>query len=839
MTRIAFAFPLAAGLHARPASLLQETCLRFDIAVVFRNQRNRCRADAASVLELVGSSTVANDPCVLEVSGLQEQEAARALRDFLRCRLPHADDAPPPAVVPSGTGWLPPPFHEGSSRPLLGRALSAGVGCGRVTRLQRSRTLPTRFAAGRKDPQLERRLFQEALAKAQEEWRRLAAAPGSAVGSAILKAQLAIMSDRKFHGAIERLIAARKLSAGAAISRTAAALAGELQRSSSAYLRERAGDIREIAARIGEILYHGAAEASLPLLRGARVVVADSISPAGLLALDRRCLRGLVLGEVGFTAHVAILARSLAVPAVSFAPALLAGIGTGEELIVDGRRGLAVAAPGAALKRYYRLEQEAAAARRQRQAGALKRPARTQDGVRVEIAANVGSVAELDPAWRAGAEAIGLFRSEVLFLDRETPPDEDEQYDAYSRAARSAKGRPVIIRLLDAGGDKHIPYLGLPAEANPFLGYRAVRFYGEHEELIRCQLRAILRAARGGRLRIMVPMVTAAEEVRLVRRLLAEAAAELRRRRVPHASRLEVGIMVETPAAALSLDRLAREADFFSVGSNDLLQYFTAVDRGNARLESLYDPLHPSFLRLLSQAAVQARKAKRWIGICGEMAGNSGLLPLLVGIGFDEHSMASGRIEAVRERLAQLDGGECRALLGRALRCADAGQVAALLREFNHRRPAGEVISAGLVQLDSASRTAAEAVKEICDMMELDGRLDDASALEEAVWKREQTFATDLGLGFALPHGKSRTVRTPSIAFLRPAGAIGWTGKGRAQVRGVLLIAVPDSPGNEEHLKLIARLSRRLMHEDFREALLAAKDRETALAVLRDGLVTT
>ncbi len=260
------------------------------------------------------------------------------------------------------SGWLPPPFHEGSSRLLQGRALAAGVGRGRVLRLERAQALPTRFAAGRKEPKLERRLFQEALAKAQEEWRRLAAAPGSAVGSAILKAQLAILSDPKFHGAIDRLIATRKLSAGAAITRTAAALAAELQRSPSAYLRERAGDIREIAARLGELVYGSSARRRrCPRCAGRAVVVADSLSPAELLGLDRRRLRGLVLAEVGFTSHVAILARSLAVPAVALAPALLAGIDAGEELIVDGRRGLAVAGPSAALKRYYRLEQEAAA----------------------------------------------------------------------------------------------------------------------------------------------------------------------------------------------------------------------------------------------------------------------------------------------------------------------------------------------------------------------------------------------------------------------------------------------------------------------------------------------
>lgn len=841
MTVIPFAFPLANGLHARPASLLQEACLRFDAAVIFRNRRNRRRADAGSVLELVGSSTVAGDPCSLEISGPGEKEAAQALRAFLQHELAHADDAEPAAaVVASGSQWLPPPFHEGSSRLARGRALAGGLGRGRVTRLARTHALPTRFAAGRKETKLERRLFQEALAKAQEEWRRLAAAPGSAVGSAILKAQLAILSDPKFHGAIDRLISRQRLSAGVAINRTATALAAELQRSASIYLRERAGDIRELAARLGQMLYGSDADGAMPPLRGARILVSETLSPAGLLSLDRRCLRGLVLGEVGFTSHVAILARSLAVPAVAVAPALLAGIRTGDELIVDGRRGLAVSRPGAALKRYYRLEAEAGARRRQQQAGALRRPAQTRDGARIGIAANVGSVAELEPAWNSGAEAIGLFRSEMLFLDRELPPGEDEQYAVYCQALLSARGRPVIIRTLDVGGDKHLPYLRLPKEENPFLGVRAVRFYGEHEELVRCQLRALLRAAangRRGRLRIMVPMVTGVAEVALVRRLLADAAAELRRRRVPHARRVELGVMVETPAAALAIDKLAGGADFFSVGSNDLLQYVLAVDRGNAALAGLYDPRHPAFLRLLQQTALQARRAKRWLGICGEIAGNSEYQPLLVGCGFDELSMAPALIPAARERLAQLDSGECRSLLRRALRCADAGEVAALLREFNGRGGNGApaAVAAQLVRLDSASRTPGEAIKELCDMLELDGRIADASVLEEAVWKREETYATDLGLGFALPHGKSSTVRTPAIAFLRPARPMRWTGKGAPPVRAVLLIAVPEQ-GGKEHLRLIARLSRRLIHEDFRAALLAARNEETVLAALRQCL---
>ena len=840
MIGIPFAFPLANGLHARPACLLQEACRRFDAVVVFRNQRNRACADANSVLELVASSTVAGDPCLLEVSGPGEKEAVQALRSFLSRELPQADDAPPPAdEVAAGSDWLPPLFSDGASLLLRGRVLAPGTGRGRVTRLQGAPNLPARFAAASKDPRRERHLFREALEKARLELRRQAQVADNAVGAGILKAQLAILCDPRFWGRIDGLIANQKMPAGTAIHKTAAAFADVMRRSPSAYLRERANDLDDIAALLGAHLYGRGEPAAAQLPRRPFVGVAASLSPAALLALDRRRLRGLLLGEVGFTAHVAILARSLGIPSVSLPLAALAGIAADAEVIVDGRRGLAVVSPKAALKRYYRFERESAVRRDLRLAGCQKPPAKTRDNVRIEVAANVGSAAELEPAWRGGAEAIGLFRSEMLFLDRETPPGEDEQYAVYRQAALSAKGRPVIIRTLDVGGDKHLPYLRLPAEENPFLGCRGVRFYGEHEELIRSQLRALLRAAGHGRLKIMVPMVTAGAETALVRRLLAEAAAELRVRRVPHARRLELGIMVETPAAALSLDRLAQEADFFSVGSNDLLQYFMAVDRNNAKLAGLFDPLHPAFLRLLGQATIQARKAKRRLGICGEMAGRPDLLPLLVGMGFDELSMAVPRIASARQRIRELDSGECRALLRRALRCADAAAVSALLAEFN-RRPAGaaagQAVSPALIRLNSSSRTSAEAIRELCDLLENDGRVSDASALEEAVWKRELTFATDLGFGFALPHGKSAAVGAASVAFLRPAQALRWTREGKSPVRGVLLIAIPGNGPGAEHLRLIARLSRQLMHDDFRKTLLSARNAATVLAALRSCL---
>jgi len=837
MTRISFSFPLANGLHARPASQLREACQRVAARVRFRNQRNRTCADADSVLELVASGTLKDDPCFLEVSGPQEHEAARALRIFLNRELPHADDDAPPLAAPSsGSAWLPPLFQDGAARIWPGLTIAPGLGRARAVHWQKSAPLPQRFAAGKNDAKKELRLFRNACREVESDLKKKAAAGQERNAVAIIKAHLAILADPGFRERISGLIAKRKKSAGQAIGETTAHYARILKKSPSVYLRERVGDLEDLAYQLGEKLYGPSQAKARRPLSAPCIVVAESLTPSELLGLERRYLRGLVLGAVGLTSHTAILARSLGIPAVSLPHAGLVRIDEGSEILVDGRRALAILSPGAALKRYYRMEKTTAGKRRQQLALLNRRPAETRDKVRIEIAANIAGPAELGLAWRSGAEGIGLFRSEFLFLEREAPPSEEEQYDSYQQAARSAGKRPIIFRTLDIGGDKPLPYLALPLEANPFLGYRAVRFYNEHADLVCCQLRALLRATAGsGRLKVMVPMVTTVDEVRRVRRLLSEAMAGLRERKVAIARHIELGIMVETPAAALSIDSLAREADFFSVGSNDLLQYTMAVDRGNTALAGLYDPLHPAFLRLLLQVARQARKAKRWLGICGEMAGKIETLPLLASIGFAELSMTPQRIPEAKERLAQLDSGECRDLLRRALRCAEAAEVSALLAEFNGRGASGEVISADLVRLDSSCRTPAEAIKELCDRLELNRRLSDSLALEEAVWKREQTFATDLGFGFALPHAKSAAVRTASIAFLRPARPMRWSGSSRSVVRGILLIAVPEN-GGDEHLRLIARLSRQLMHEDFRLALLSAPNAGTVLAALRARL---
>jgi phosphoenolpyruvate-protein phosphotransferase len=409
------------------------------------------------------------------------------------------------------------------------------------------------------------------------------------------------------------------------------------------------------------------------------IVVADELAPADAAALDPGKVRGLVTAGGGPTSHGAILARALGVPAVAGAgPAALA-VPDGTELALDGEAGTVTVAPAPELRT--RLEARAAREEREREAerSAAREPARTRDGHRVEVAANVGTEADAAAAARFGAEGVGLLRTELLFTGRATLPGEEEQSRAYAAVARALPGRPVIVRALDVGADKPLAALPQPPEANPFLGARGIRLLLERPELLRTQLRAVLRVVAEPPLRVMLPMVATLQELRAARAVAERARDELTAEGVPVPARLELGIMVEVPAAALSARALAREADFLSVGTNDLSQYVLAAERGNPRVAGLVDALHPAVLRLVAMAVEGAEEAGRWVGVCGELAADPAATAVLVGLGVRELSMSPPAIPRVKRMVRELELPAARELARAALAAGSAAEVRSLV----------------------------------------------------------------------------------------------------------------------------------------------------------------
>ncbi len=504
----------------------------------------------------------------------------------------------------------------------------------------------------------------------------------------------------------------------------------------------------------------------------------------------------------------------------------------GEEIVLDARRGLVMLPPlSERVRRYYDFEMHLSARREAQVAGTMLQPGASADGQKLEVGANAASLADVETAFRHGAEGIGVLRTEILFVNRAELPSEDEQAALYTAVLRAAGGKPVIIRTLDAGGDKPLPSLPMPEEENPFLGYRAVRMYDDMPGVIDAQIRAVLRASAAGPARIMFPMISTVAEMRSLRARVQRCRDALLEEGVPVGESVPVGMMIEVPSVLLTMDQFCTCADFFSIGSNDLTQYLLAVDRGNEKLRGLYSPWQPALLRGLELAVREARRFGRWIGICGEMAGYEPALPFFVGIGIDEISVGPGRVPWLKAALRRLSSEECREVTRKALATETSAEAERLLSSFVRDPGRMRLASADLIEIDSPAGTKEEAIRGVVALLDAAGRVDNADRVEEAVWQREATFSTGLGFGFAIPHCRSSHVVAASVAVLRTSRPVPWKDD-EDPVSVVILIAVPENEGTDRHLRIIARLARRLMHEDFRAGLLETKSTGALLELL-------
>jgi phosphoenolpyruvate-protein phosphotransferase len=650
----------------------------------------------------------------------------------------------------------------------------------------------------------------------------------------ILEAHLAILGDASLTNRISEKIA-QGSPAGLAILETAEFFSGFLQTSESRYIRERAEDLHEISNAILREIYGEKLQRAVALTEPS-VVVAEKLTPQQLLELDRTGIRALVLESAGTTSHAVILARSLAIPTLIGVKNLPQLLSPGQEIIVDANRGVVIPKLTTAVRRYYERELIAQQKRQAALVDDAMAPAITADDQAVEVAANLSSAEELEPAFSNGADGIGLFRTEMLFVGREQPPSEDEQFEIYAQAARAARGRPVVLRIFDIGADKPAPYLKLPAEDNPFLGYRGVRLYEQHRELVRAQMRAILRASALGRVHMMVPMVATREEILWVRAQLAQAQSELTDRQIAFDPVMPVGIMIEVPSAAFMLDQLCEEVEFFSIGTNDLVQYFFAADRGNSRVAHLSNVRHPAFLRFLKQIVDEVHKHGKHIGMCGEMAGDILHLPLLLGLGLDGISAASSEIPILKERISRLSVADCRRLLSSAVQCKDAAAVDSLLAAGTLGSAQSSLLDQDLVILNSKSESKEEAIREIVNTFYVEARTNDPDRLEDAVWTREEVYSTGLGHGFAIPHCKSDAVITESIGVLKLSKPVDWGALDGQPVHTVILLAARESNANGRHMQVFSQLARKLMNEKFRSELEQAGDANAVLACLGEEL---
>ncbi|MFC6975635.1 phosphoenolpyruvate--protein phosphotransferase [Halomicroarcula sp. GCM10025709] len=553
----------------------------------------------------------------------------------------------------------------------VGSTPLVGVGTARWYRPTRPE-LPERPDPETVDTTAQRERFDRARATAREAIQRARDRTADSVGAdeaAVFEAHEQFLDDPQLADEIETAIA----DGTPAEHAVADAFGGHIEQfeAMDGRMAERADDLREVRDRLLRALL-GVESADLTALPDGTVLLADRLTPGDTVQLDPESVAGIVTVTGGRTAHAAIIARSLSIPAVVGVGEALGVVTDGTELLVDGERGEVVVDPG---PNHRKADSTV-------DTDPVPERVTTADGRAVEVAANVGSPTELAPAGDRGADGVGLFRTEFLFLDREEPPDEDEQYEAITAALRAFPDDRVVVRTPDIGGDKQVPYLDLPTESNPFLGQRGIRLsLGPHSALFETHLRALLRAGatdEGGRLAVMLPMVARVEEVVAARERIETVAEMLDDEGVDYA-RPELGAMVETPAATYVADALADRLDFLSLGTNDLTQYVMAADRENDAVAELQDPLHPAVLRAIDRTTTAAHEGDAWVGMCGEMAGDPGLTELLVGLGLDELSMSAVTVPAVKRAVREIDGDAAATLARDAVACETREAVAALL----------------------------------------------------------------------------------------------------------------------------------------------------------------
>ncbi|MER2181342.1 MAG: phosphoenolpyruvate--protein phosphotransferase [Desemzia incerta] len=536
------------------------------------------------------------------------------------------------------------------------------------------------------DSESEIQRITDALAKAKEELSLIRENAAKSLGeeeAQVFDAHLMVLSDPDLIGTVESNIKDNKVNAESALQEATDTFISIFEgMEDNPYMQERAADIKDVRKRVLAHLL-GVKLPSPSTIDEEVIVIAHDLTPSDTAQLNRKYVKAFVTDIGGRTSHSAIMARSLEIPAIVGSKDITSRVVDGDEIIVDGLEGQVFIKPDADTINTYSVKAEEFENQKAEWEKLKEEDTVTADGKHIELAANIGTPKDLDGVHNNGAEAVGLYRTEFLYMDSPDFPTEDDQYTAYKTVLESMGEKPVVVRTMDIGGDKELPYLDLPHEMNPFLGYRAIRISLNESDMFRTQLRALLRASVHGNLRIMFPMIATLGEFREAKAILLEEKENLIKDGVEVSDSIQVGIMIEIPAAAVIADKFAKEVDFFSIGTNDLIQYTMAADRMNERVSYLYQPYNPSILRLIKNVIDSAHKEGKWAGMCGEMAGDQTAVPLLLGLGLDEFSMSASSVLKTRSLMKTLDSTKMAELADRAINeCDTAEEVVGLVEEY-------------------------------------------------------------------------------------------------------------------------------------------------------------
>ncbi len=566
---------------------------------------------------------------------------------------------------------------------LKGTNVSSGIGIGNAVIVEEKELVIRREAVADAAAEVER--FKGALDTTLKKTEELAADLATRVGekeAEIMQGHMMLLMDPMLTGEIETAITGESICAEYAIEQVCTTYADMFASMDDELMQQRATDMRDIKERMQRELL-GLESVDIAAIPAGTILVAKDLTPSMTAGIRPENVAGIVTELGGKTSHSAILARALEIPAVVAVPDLMSQVENGHVIVLDGSEGIVYVDPDQAVVDEFAAKREKFLKEKKELEQYIGKPTVTKDGVHIELVANIGKPEDLEKVLQYDGEGVGLFRTEFLFMDRTAMPTEEEQFEAYKAVAEGLKGKPVIIRTLDIGGDKEIPYMGLTRDENPFLGYRAIRFcLDRKDDVYRPQLRALLRASAYGNIKIMVPMVTCIEELREAKALIEEIKKELDENNIPYKKDIEVGIMVETAAASLMADVFAKEAAFFSIGTNDLTQYTMSVDRGNDKVSYLYSTFNPAVLRSIKRIITCGREAGIMVGMCGEAASDPLMIPLLLAFGLNEFSMSASAILFSRKLITGYSVEELKAVADKAMSFATAAEVEAYMKAF-------------------------------------------------------------------------------------------------------------------------------------------------------------
>ncbi|MDR7078434.1 phosphotransferase system enzyme I (PtsI) [Neobacillus niacini] len=571
--------------------------------------------------------------------------------------------------------------NEVLTKEISGIAASNGIAIAKAFRLENQELKVEKKAVTNVDQEVVR--FEQALESSKRELEKIKEHASQTIGedkAEIFEAHLLVLNDPELISQIKDKIQAQHFNAEFALQEVVDMFVSMFEALDNEYMRERAADIRDVAKRILSHLL-GVTIPNPSLISEEVIIIAEDLTPSDTAQLNRQFVKGFTTNIGGRTSHSAIMARSMEIPAVVGTKTVMAEIENGDVVILDGLDGKVIVNPTDEEVKEYNAKKDAYEEQKAEWAKLVHEQTTTKDGEHVELAANIGNPEDLKGVLENGGEGVGLYRTEFLYMGRTQLPTEEEQFAAFKAVLEGMEGKPVVIRTLDIGGDKELPYLDLPKEMNPFLGFRAIRLCLEMQDMFRVQLRALLRASIYGNLKIMFPMIATLDEFRSAKALLEQEKQKLLSEGQQVAGKIELGIMVEIPSTAILADQFAKEVDFFSIGTNDLIQYTMAADRMNQRVSYLYQPYSPSILRLVKMVIDAAHAEGKWAGMCGEMAGDETAIPLLLGLGLDEFSMSATSILKARSQILRLSKTEMKNLAEKALQMKTTDEVIEAVKE--------------------------------------------------------------------------------------------------------------------------------------------------------------